>query len=74
MGVRSGGTCCVPNAFPGCDADLMNTCVHHRIYTISRGALSAVRAQCGHSAIIWASSRTRDPYFVTLGASLLPLP
>ena len=37
------------------------------------GALSAVRAQCGHSATIWASSRTRDPYFVILGASLLPL-
>ena len=31
-------------------------------------------AQCGRSATIWASSRTGDPYFVTLGASLLPLP
>ena len=37
------------------------------------GALSAVRAQCGRSATIWASSRTGDPYFVILGASLLPL-
>ena len=37
------------------------------------GALSAVRAQCGRTATIWASSRTGDPYFVILGASLLPL-
>ena len=37
------------------------------------GALSAVRAQCGRSATIWAYSRTGDPYFVILGASLLPL-
>ena len=37
------------------------------------GALSAMRAQCGRSATIWASSRTGDPYFVILGASLLPL-
>ena len=32
------------------------------------GALSAVRAQCARSATIWASRRTRDPYFVILGA------
>ena len=37
------------------------------------GALSAVRAQCKHSATIWASSRIGDPYFVILGTSLLPL-
>ena len=30
-------------------------------------------AQCARSATIWASSRTGDPYFVILGASLLPL-
>ena len=35
------------------------------------GALSAVRAQCGHSAIIWASSRTGDPYFVILGGIIV---
>ena len=28
----------------------------------------AVRAQCAHSATIWASGRTRDPYFEILGA------
>ena len=40
------------------------------------GALNAraVRVQCGRSATIWASSCTGDPYFLTLGASLLPLP
>ena len=27
-----------------------------------------VRAQCAHSATIWASGRTRDPYFEILGA------
>ena len=32
------------------------------------GALSVV---CAHSATIWVSGRTRDPYFVILGASLL---
>ena len=32
------------------------------------GALSTVRAQCGRSATIWASGRTRDPYFEILGA------
>ena len=37
------------------------------------GALSTVRAQCGRSATIWVSSRIGDPYFVILGASLLPL-
>ena len=39
----------------------------------SGGALSAVRVECGRSATIWASSRTGDPYFVILGAWLLPL-
>ena len=34
----------------------------------SRGALSAMRAQCNY----WASGRTRDPCFEILGASLLP--
>ena len=43
------------------------------MYVPFGGALSAVRAQCGRSATIWASSRTGDPYFVILGASLLPL-
>ena len=37
------------------------------------GALSAVRAQCRRSATIWVSSHIGDPYFVILGASLLPL-
>ena len=32
------------------------------------GASSAVRAQCAHSATIWASGCTRDPYFEILGA------
>ena len=32
------------------------------------GASSAVCAQCARSATIWASSRTRDPYFEILGA------
>ena len=32
------------------------------------GALSAVRVQCARSATIWASGRTRDPYFEILGA------
>ena len=36
-------------------------------------ALGAPLAQCARSATIWASSRTGDPYFVILGASLLPL-
>ena len=36
------------------------------------GALSAVRTQCGHSATIWASSRTGDPYFVILGHHCCP--
>ena len=40
---------------------------------IKGGTLSAVRAQCRCSATIWASSRIGDPYFVILGASLLPL-
>ena len=35
------------------------------------GALSAVRAQCGRSATIWASSRTGDPYFVILGGIIV---
>ena len=30
-------------------------------------------AQCGRNATIWVPSRTGDPYFVILGASLLPL-
>ena len=37
-----------------------------------RGSLKrsarAVHAQCARSATIWASGRTRDPYFVILGA------
>ena len=37
------------------------------------GALSAVRAQCRRSATIWASSCIGDPYFVILGAAMLPL-
>ena len=32
------------------------------------GASSAVRVQCARSATIWASGRTRDPYFEILGA------
>ena len=32
-----------------------------------------MRAQCGRSATILATLRTGDPYFVILGASLLPL-
>ena len=32
-----------------------------------------MRAQCGRSTTIWASSRIGDPYFVILGVSLLPL-
>ena len=32
------------------------------------GASSAVRAQCARIATIWASGRTRDPYFEILGA------
>ena len=43
------------------------------LFGLLGGALSAVRAWCGRSATIWASSRTGDPYFVILGASLLPL-
>ena len=35
------------------------------------GALSAVRVQCTRSATIWASGRSRNPYFVVLWASLL---
>ena len=35
---------------------------------IRGGALSAVRVQCARSATIWASGRTRDPYFEILGA------
>ena len=35
------------------------------------GALSAVRARCGGSATIWASSRTGDPYFVILGGIIV---
>ena len=35
------------------------------------GALSAVRARCARSATIWASGRSRNPYFVVLWASLL---
>ena len=31
----------------------------------------AVRAQCARSATIWASGRSRNPYFVKLWASLL---
>ena len=36
--------------------------------TGSGGASSAVRAQCARSATIWASGRTRDPYFEILRA------
>ena len=32
------------------------------------GALGASQAQCARSATIWASGRTRDPYFEILGA------
>ena len=35
------------------------------------GALSAVCAQCVHSATIWASSRIGDPYFVILGGIIV---
>ena len=42
------------------------------LYTTSL-PLGAPLAQCGRSATIWAYSHTGDPYFVTLGASLLPL-
>ena len=34
----------------------------------SGGASSAMRAECARSATIWASGRTRDPYFEILGA------
>ena len=37
------------------------------------GTWGAPVAQCGRSATIWVSSCTGDPYFVILGASLLPL-
>ena len=41
-------------------------------FTTSGGdALSAVRVQCVHNATIWASGRSRNPYFVVLWASLL---
>ena len=30
-----------------------------------------MRAQCGHNATIWASSRTGDPYFVILGGIIV---
>ena len=50
------------------------------LFTIASRALptttvpkGAVHAQCARSATIWASSRTGDPYFVILGASLLAL-
>ena len=39
--------------------------------TYTGGTLSAVRTQCKCNATIWACGRTRDPYFVILGASLL---
>ena len=35
------------------------------------GALSVVRVQCTHCATIWPFGRTRNPYLVMLGASLL---
>ena len=35
------------------------------------GALSAVRVQRARGATIWASCRSRNPYFVALWASLL---
>ena len=31
-------------------------------------SLGAPQAQCARSATIWASGRTRDPYFEILGA------
>ena len=39
-----------------------------RVFRGSRGVPSA---QCARSATIWASSRTRNPHIVILGASLL---
>ena len=42
-----------------------------RNFYIKGGALSAVRVQCARSATIWASGRSRNPYFVVLWASLL---
>ena len=39
----------------------------------TKGYRGVPLAQCGRSATIWASSRIGDPYFVILGASLLPL-
>ena len=38
------------------------------LITLIGGALSAVRVQCARSATIWASGRTRDPYFEILEA------
>ena len=32
------------------------------------GTMGAPQAQCTRSATIWASGRTRDPYFEILGA------
>ena len=36
-----------------------------------QGLWGAPLAQCAHSATIWASGCPKNPYFVTLGASLL---
>ena len=39
-----------------------------RIQRYMQNIKGAPQAQCAHSATIWASGRTRDPYFEILGA------
>ena len=52
----------------------MTICLCHGVYASSvsvahgRHCLGAPQAQCERSATIWASGRTRDPYFEILGA------
>ena len=59
---------CVCQAHPGPLSPSKGGCHHWHPYG---GALSAVRAQCARTLTIWASGRSRNPYFLVLWASLL---
>ena len=52
--------------------DLQETCPQHSNPGMEHGSGGVVQgapqAQCARSATIWASGRTRDPYFEILGA------
>ena len=61
-------TCCNFGLSVKCMSCCFVTIGYYFRQALYGGALGAVRVQCARSATIWASGRTRDPYFEILGA------